>query len=109
MKKIFLLGMMAGMLASCHTQTDGYTIKGSLTGNADSGKVYLERSEYQAEPTVVDSTVVENGSFTFSGKVDRPGLYFVVIWRTRILHIREMLLRYRAFIMLPNVRAKPQR
>lgn len=79
MKKIFLLGMMAGMLASCHTQTDGYTIKGSLTGNADSGKVYLERSEYQAEPTVVDSTVVENGSFTFSGKVDRPGLYFVVI------------------------------
>ena len=54
-------------------------IEGTLTGDAASGKAYLERSEYQAEPTVVDSTMVENGSFTFSGKVERPGLYYVVI------------------------------
>lgn len=79
MKKIFLVGMVAGLLASCHTKTDGYTIEGTLTGDAASGKAYLERSEYQAEPTVVDSTMVENGSFTFSGKVERPGLYYVVI------------------------------
>ncbi len=79
MKKIFLVGMVAGLLASCQTKTDGYTIEGTLTGDAASGKAYLERSEYQAEPTVVDSAMVENGSFTFSGKVERPGLYYVVI------------------------------
>lgn len=80
MKKIILMGMMVGLLAPCHAKTtDGYTIEGTLTGGAASGKVYLERSEYQNEPTVIDSTMVRNGSFTFSGKVERPGLYYVVI------------------------------
>lgn len=27
MKKIFLLGMVAGLLASCQSKTDGYTIE----------------------------------------------------------------------------------
>ena len=31
MKKIFLLGMVAGLLASCQSKTDGYTIEGTLT------------------------------------------------------------------------------
>ena len=68
MKKIFLLGMVAGLLASCQSKTDGYTIEGTLTGDAASGKAYLERSVYLSDPVVVDSTVVQNGSFTFSGK-----------------------------------------
>lgn len=46
MKKIFLLGMVAGLLASCQSKTDGYTIEGTLTGDAASGKAYLERSVY---------------------------------------------------------------
>ena len=79
MKKIFLLGMVAGLLASCQSKTDGYTIEGTLTGDAASGKAYLERSVYLSDPVVVDSTVVQNGSFTFSGKVERPGLYYVII------------------------------
>lgn len=79
MKKIFLLGMVAGLLASCQSKTDGYTIEGTLTGDAASGKAYLERSVYLSDPVVVDSTVVQNGSFTFSGKVERPGLYYVMV------------------------------
>lgn len=79
MKKIFLLGMVAGLLASCQSKTDGYTIEGTLTGDAASGKAYLERSVYLSDPVVVDSTMVQNGSFTFSGKVERPGLYYVII------------------------------
>ena len=79
MKKIFLLSMVAGLLASCYSKTDGYTIEGTLTGDAASGKAYLERSVYLSDPVVVDSTVVQNGSFTFSGKVERPGLYYVII------------------------------
>lgn len=42
MKKIFLLGMVAGLLASCQSKTDGYTIEGTLTGDAASGKAYLD-------------------------------------------------------------------
>lgn len=103
--------MVAGLLASCQSKTDGYTIEGTLTGDAASGKAYLERSVYLSDPVVVDSTVVQNGSFTFSGKVERPGLYYVIIdlnkpaksriiiircfvqcfiWRTQTLLIREM-------------------
>ena len=42
-----------------------YTIEGTLTGDAASGKAYLERSVYLSDSVVVDSTVVQNGSFTF--------------------------------------------
>lgn len=35
----FLLGMVAGLLASCQSKTDGYTIEGTLTGDAASGKL----------------------------------------------------------------------
>lgn len=73
MKKIFLLGMVAGLLASCQSKTDGYTIEGTLTGDAASGKAYLERSVYLSDPVVVDSTVVQNGSFTFFRKSRASG------------------------------------
>ena len=43
MKKIFLLGMVAGLLASCQSKTDGYTIEGTLTGDAASGSRHSPR------------------------------------------------------------------
>lgn len=68
MKKIFLLGMVAGLLASCQSKTDGYTIEGTLTGDAASGKAYLERSVYLSDPVVVDSTVCRMAVLLFQEK-----------------------------------------
>ena len=57
--------IVAFTLSSCHVE--GYVIKGKInTRDFDGSKVYL-RTE---NPVVSDSTVIENGSFTFSGQTD---------------------------------------
>lgn len=45
-----------------------YTIEGTLTGDAASGKAYLERSVYLSDPVVVDSTVCRMAVLLFQEK-----------------------------------------
>ncbi len=63
MKRIFLVAMAAVLLAAC--STDGYRIEGSFKDAKDGSIVYLLKPNDNLE--VVDSAVIENGHFEFTG------------------------------------------
>lgn len=73
MKKFAILGA-AALLASCagNQPKDQYTLNGTIQG-VDGQEIYMI---YQLNDTtqVSDTTVVENGKFVFSGKMEEPCL-----------------------------------
>lgn len=73
MKRVVLNVMLLVLLASCGA--DGYKIKGKFSGVPDGTKVYM--SLVDGELTEVDSTVVNNGWFEFSGKQDVPSMRMI--------------------------------
>lgn len=79
MKKVFLFLLCALCLMACQEKkTEGFTIKGTLQGDADGGRVML-MDEYANPPVKLDSAVVKDGKFTLEGKVDAPALYSLII------------------------------
>ncbi len=61
---------IAAILVSCATERDHYEISGRLEG-ADGVTILLQEAVGR-EIVVIDSAVVENGRFTFTGSVDYP-------------------------------------
>lgn len=55
----------------------GFTIKGSIKGNAGGKKVYLRLADDSKNN--LDSTILKNGNFEFKGHVDYPKLYNIII------------------------------
>lgn len=80
MKKFFLL-ILTGLFVSGAMAQDGYTIRGSIIGDADGMKVYLRDNDWY-DPKTVDSAVIKDGTFLLKGKVDYPALYSLVIDKT---------------------------
>lgn len=79
MKTICGVLLVAGAtFTACQEQ--GYTIKGTLTGDAEGKTVYLCRGTNIFTLEGIDSTVVTNGQFEFSGKLDAPELLTVKIF-----------------------------
>jgi thiol-disulfide isomerase/thioredoxin len=67
MKKIlFLTALLSGVTLLLHA-SDGYIIKGKITGNYG-GYIYLSYQD------VKDSALVQNNTFEFTGKLDKPVL-----------------------------------
>jgi thiol-disulfide isomerase/thioredoxin/NACalpha-BTF3-like transcription factor len=50
--------------------TDGFVINGTVTGFADSTKIYLQDATPGEKQHIVDSTQIINGKFTLKGKVN---------------------------------------
>ncbi len=80
MKRITLLAALCNVLIfSCKekTTTGTYTLSGTISG-LDSGAVYMfsmfNMEGIEEEP---DTTVLVNGSFTFSGAIDEPRFVFL--------------------------------
>ncbi|MBR1463227.1 MAG: redoxin domain-containing protein [Prevotella sp.] len=77
MKKALLL-MSALLLTAMSMTAKGYKITGTLHGDVEGKTVYLclsgpdQMSMYR--PTVIDSTIIRNGQFTFKGKLNGPTL-----------------------------------
>ncbi len=71
MKKMFLLGAAALMLAACAKK--GYQVKASLDGLEDGQKVYLSVLQGKL-PRVLDSATVRDGQAAFSGEIALPML-----------------------------------
>ena len=71
MKKLFFLICASVVLVSCGR--DAYKIKGSVEGVEDGTVMVLNAIEY-GDLTVLDSTVVKNGKFSFKGVTDTAGI-----------------------------------
>ncbi|MFA9409563.1 MAG: DUF4369 domain-containing protein, partial [Candidatus Dadabacteria bacterium] len=69
MRKTQLLLLLTVILISCQQQTEepSYTIEGTVNG-ANSGSVVLNIESIGH----TDTTAIENGKFTFNGKVEEP-------------------------------------
>ena len=64
----FLLAVTAATVVSCGTHPSSYTINGMVSDTTLNGnKVYLTD---MASRNVLDSAVIANGKFTFTGKAD---------------------------------------
>lgn len=64
----FLLAVTAATVVSCGTHPSSYTINGTVSDTTLNGnKVYLTD---MASRNVLDSAVIANGKFTFTGKAD---------------------------------------
>lgn len=68
MKKFTYLLATGALLAAC-SGNQGYTVKGTVEGAADGDTVYMRVLEGR-QWLKVDSTVIENGQFTFKGQQD---------------------------------------
>lgn len=68
MKKLTYV-LAATLLAACNSGNNGYTITGTVKGANDGDMVYLQGVEGR-QLVKLDSAVIKNGTFTFTGKQD---------------------------------------
>ncbi len=78
MRKLFYLFISTLVLISCQKSTD-YTIKGKIVNpDFEGSSVYLQEMTDEAMVTI-DTAVVENGTFSFSGTADTVRLRFILL------------------------------
>lgn len=76
MKKVMYV-LAAALLTACSGGQKGYTVTGSVENAADGDTVFLQKIENR-RPVKVDSAVIRNGVFTFSGSHDTlPEIYYL--------------------------------
>lgn len=84
-KKNFLIACATSMLLciSCQEGTkstgDGYTIETTIEGIPDGVRAFLKVPNDKGVPQPKDTAIVQNGRFTFTGKVDHPDLGFIYV------------------------------
>lgn len=78
MKKVLFLLVCSMCIFACQQKEEGFTINGSLIGDAEGGRVILQKTNEYPEVTI-DSTVVKDGKFTLKGKIDSPAMYSLII------------------------------
>ncbi len=77
MKGVLLL-LGAAALQAC--QPEGFTIKGTLTGDVEGKTVYLCKGENAFSFEGIDSTVIRNGKFIFEGRTEFPEILTIKIF-----------------------------
>lgn len=83
MKPYYIIALILAV-ASCNSNPDGYTIEGTVTGDLKDGtSVYLKKANEQNQPVDVDTAIVENGLFTFTGTTLSPELHYLFIDQTQ--------------------------
>lgn len=75
MNRLLSMLVAIAVLASCGGVT--YTIEGVIDGAIDGDSVTLGYSPMGDDFIVAEKTVVENGKFKFSGKVDGSKIYYI--------------------------------
>lgn len=78
MKRIIYFSLLGGLLFSCQ-QNNRYTIQGTVADSVyDGTSVYLQQIEND-EAVMIDTAMVINGTFLFSGEIDASVMSFIVI------------------------------
>ena len=79
-KETILLAAAALLAAACSStpSTDGYTLTGHIEGLPDSTHVQLIPVSHYNEKPLAD-TVIVNGEFTFTGKMDEPRAVLLLV------------------------------
>ena len=76
MKTIALILTFALLLLGCQSNNSTYEILGTIESN--NGKaIYRIAADANNQPTVLDSTIVKEGSFKLSGLVEEPNINFI--------------------------------
>ncbi len=78
-KTLVLFAAIVSLLAVSCTQK-GYLIKGNISGNADGKTVYLYSGPNFYSMVPLDSAVIQNGKFEFSGELTTPELLTIKIY-----------------------------
>lgn len=82
-RMVFICGFAAALLllAGCADEAGRFRIDGTFSGDVEGKTVYLTRAgvdpESRWQPEVLDSTVISNGRFSFSGSVEEPTLLII--------------------------------
>ncbi|WP_394749092.1 redoxin domain-containing protein [Spongiimicrobium salis] len=80
MKKFALIISAVLILAACNTSTEGFTVNGTLSGEVkDSTKIFLRKTDSLNKLVEVDTTVIKDGKYEFTGIADSPEVYFVFV------------------------------
>ncbi len=82
MKKLLLLSVAAMLMFSCNKTTNGYQITGTIDQVEDGEKALLEITSEQGT-TIIDSTIVKNGTFEFNGQTDEIQVGYIQIGDVR--------------------------
>ena len=62
---------------------NGYIIKGTSNNIPDKTSIYIKTVDNDGKLKTIDSTIVTNNTFKFSGKVNHPSLHYVTIDQTK--------------------------
>ena len=81
MKKIITTFLLAIVLAACTSSPEGFVLSGELRGEIEDGtQVFLKTTDSARRAMIeLDTTIVQNGTFSFSGAADIPQLNYIFI------------------------------
>src|ERR1700733_2990527 len=84
MKKLIIVVIALAIIISSwfmlkkSDKADGFKITGTVTGFADSTKIYLQDASPVVKLYIIDSAQVANGQFTLKGKIAGKTLYVML-------------------------------
>lgn len=81
MRKIVVAVWMAVFISACSDNSEGYVLTGELRGDVENGtKIFLKTTDSLRRTMIeLDTALVENGQFTFSGTADVPQLNYIFV------------------------------
>ncbi|MBF0693681.1 MAG: AhpC/TSA family protein [Flavobacterium sp.] len=80
MKKLLIVLTFSSVLFSCNNvEKDEFILEGTAQGLEDGKKVYLEQQNESMGSYAIDSTVINEGKFSFKGKIFEPELHLITL------------------------------
>ncbi|WP_136465758.1 TlpA disulfide reductase family protein [Flagellimonas onchidii] len=80
MRKILASIVVLALLASCGSNSDGYTLKGTITGElAEGTQVFLKTTDSLNQLIDIDTAIVQNGKFSFAGNQKEPKIHYLLV------------------------------
>ncbi|MET6990701.1 TlpA disulfide reductase family protein [Sediminicola arcticus] len=84
MKKILVSVCALTAVIACNNKPDGFSLDGTVNGKLENGtKVYLKVANAENQLVDVDTTIIENGKFNFSGPAGLPEIHYIYVDQLR--------------------------